>query len=45
MTDNKRAPFLYMPLKAFSFVALTLMAAAIAYAAWISLSNWSYISV
>jgi hypothetical protein len=45
MTDERRAPFFYVPLKAFSFVALTLMAAAIAYVAWISLSNWGAISV
>lgn len=45
MNNDQRAPSFYSPIKAVSFVALTLMAVAIVYAAWISISNWSGISV
>jgi hypothetical protein len=45
MNNEQRTPAFYIPLRAVSFVALALMAAAIAYTAWISISYWSGIAV
>lgn len=45
MNDDQRTPALYTPLRAVGFVALALMAVAIVYTAWISVSYWSGISV
>jgi hypothetical protein len=45
MNNEQRTPAFYIPLRAVSFVALALMGVAIAYTAWISISNWTGISV
>lgn len=45
MTEARRTAPFYAPLKAFSYLALLLMGAAIAYAAVVAISNWNAIGV